>query len=56
MVEFNKSRDDGKKYKGMWKNGKQNGDGEYFDPKLQIWKKGVWREGKLAKWVTESQQ
>ena len=24
----------------MWKNGKQHGEGEFYHPKDQIWKKG----------------
>lgn len=47
-------RNDGRKYKGMWKNGKQHGDGEFYHPKDKVWKKGVWNDGKRLKWETNS--
>jgi len=34
----------------MWKNGKQHGEGEFYHPKDQIWKKGIWNDGKRLKW------
>ena len=37
---------DGKKYKGFWKNGKQQGEGESYDPIERKWIKGFWNEGK----------
>lgn len=43
-------RNDGRKYKGYWKNGKQHGEGEFFHPKENIWKKGVWSDGRRVKW------
>ena len=42
---------DGKIYKGGWKNGKQNGEGELYLPKKNIWKKGIWENGKRIKWL-----
>ena len=50
MVILIKKRNDGRKYKGNWKNGKQHGDGEFFNPKENVWKKGIWSEGKRVKW------
>ncbi len=43
-------RNDGRKYKGNWKNGKQHGDGEFFHPKDGVWKKGIWSDGRRVKW------
>ena len=37
---------DGKKYKGYWENGKQNGEGECYNPRENIWIKGIWKNGK----------
>jgi hypothetical protein len=42
---------DGKQYKGFWKDGKQNGEGEFFFPSENIWKKGIWENGKRIKWI-----
>jgi hypothetical protein len=36
-------------YKGFWKNGKQNGEGEIFLANENKWKKGIWNDGKLIK-------
>ena len=33
---------DGKKYKGYWKQGKRQGEGELYDPVEKVWKKGKW--------------
>ncbi len=33
---------DGRKYRGYWLNGKRHGDGEFYNPKKDKWKKGVW--------------
>ena len=44
---------DGRKYKGKWKNGKQHGSGEFFHPKENSWKKGIWNEGKRVRWTQE---
>ena len=38
-------------YKGYWKNGKQNGEGEVYSPQEDIWRKGIWENGKRVKWV-----
>ena len=40
---------DGRKYQGEWKNGKQHGNGELYNPKEKIWKRGVWDNGRLKK-------
>lgn len=34
----------------MWKNGKQHGEGQFFNPKEGSWKKGIWNDGKRVKW------
>jgi hypothetical protein len=50
--KFNKFfRSDGRKYKGYWKNGKQNGEGEFYQVKEGVWKKGIWSEGKRVRWT-----
>jgi hypothetical protein len=41
-------RPDGKKYAGMWKNGKQHGDGSITMPNGET-KEGVWQDGKQVK-------
>ena len=46
-------RNDGRKYKGKWKNGKQHGEGEFFNPKDNTWKKGLWNDGKRVRWIIE---
>jgi hypothetical protein len=43
---------DGKQYKGEWKEGKQNGKGEIYLPKQNIWKKGIWEDGKRLEWIS----
>ena len=47
-------RNDGRKYKGMWKNGKQHGEGEFWHPKENCWKKGIWNDGKRVRWTNEN--
>lgn len=47
-------RPDGRKYKGNWKYGKRHGDGEFYYPKLKMWKKGVWIEDMRVKNTAES--
>ena len=42
---------DGRKYEGMWKNGFQNGEGELYDPNLKQKRKGLWKHGKVVKWL-----
>ena len=44
----------GKIYKGYWKNGKQDGEGEFYFPSDRKWKKGIWKEGKRVKWIQNS--
>ena len=44
---------DGKKYRGEWKDDKQNGEGEIYIPKEDLWKKGIWTNGKRIKWIHE---
>jgi hypothetical protein len=46
-----KNRSDGRKYKGRWKNGKQSGEGEFYNPKENTWKKGIWDDGKRISWI-----
>lgn len=48
--------EDGRIYKGYWKNGKQSGEGEFYNPKNKEWKKGIWKEGKREKWITDEGQ
>ena len=43
--------DDGKIYKGHWKKGKQHGEGEIYSPQDQVWKKGIWENGKRVRWI-----
>ena len=33
---------DGRKYRGYWHLGRRHGEGEYFNPKNGVWKKGFW--------------
>ena len=40
----------GKKYRGLWKNGKQHGEGELYSISEQVWKKGLWNEGRRVRW------
>jgi len=47
-------RADGRKYKGYWKNGKQHGEGEFFNPTNMQWRKGIWDDGKRVRWITEN--
>ena len=42
---------DGRKFKGYWKNGKQNGEGEFYNPETRETKKGIWENGKRIKWI-----
>ena len=42
---------DGKKYRGEWKDDLRHGEGEKFFPKENIWKKGIWENGKRIKWI-----
>lgn len=47
-------RSDGRKYKGYWKNGKQHGEGEFYQNKENMWKKGIWSEGKRVRWTNDT--
>ena len=40
---------DGRMYKGNWKNGFQHGEGQFYNPKNNLWIKGIWINGKLIK-------
>jgi hypothetical protein len=51
---FYSFRSDGRKYKGFWKNGKQHGEGEFYQQKENVWKKGIWGEGKRVRWTTDA--
>ena len=42
---------DGRKYRGNWEKGKQHGEGEFYIPKEEVWKKGIWHNGKRIKWL-----
>jgi hypothetical protein len=44
-------RNDGRKYRGQWKKGKQHGAGEFFNAKDNVWKSGVWEAGNRIKWT-----
>ena len=37
-------------YKGYWKDGKQNGNGEVYIVKDKRWMKGKWDNGKRVSW------
>ncbi len=56
MVFFNLYRNDGRKYKGLWLNGKQNGKGEFLNSKENFWRKGEWDEGKRIRWIKENNE
>ena len=42
---------DGRSYKGLWRDGKQEGKGMYVN-KENIPREGVWENGKKIKWTT----
>jgi hypothetical protein len=44
--EFYYIRPNGNKYKGYWKNGKQNGEGEHYCSITDKWIKSVWDDGR----------
>ena len=46
-------RSDGREYNGMWKNGKQHGEGLFFSKEENCSKKGIWNEGKRVRWISE---
>ena len=39
----------GKKYRGQWAKGKQNAEGEIYDPIKDKWTAGKWSMGKKVK-------
>lgn len=45
---------DGRKYKGSWKNGKQDGIGIYYNPNGEK-KYGNWNAGKRMEWLEEDE-
>ena len=47
-------RNDGRKYKGCWKNGKQHGEGEFLQNANSVWRRGLWSEGKRVRWVNDT--
>ena len=49
-------RSDGRKYKGYWKNGKQHGEGEFFNAQSNQWRRGIWDDGKRVRWITDTKQ
>jgi len=49
-------RADGRKYKGYWKNGKQHGEGEFFNNTTGQWRKGIWDDGKRVRWIGDTKQ
>lgn len=44
--------EDGRKYEGMWENGKQHGLGTYKEPN-GIMKTGYWDDGKRIRWISD---
>ena len=43
---------DGRIYKGLWKEGKQDGEGMFYIPDKKVWKKGIWDKGKRVQWIS----
>ena len=41
----------GKKYRGEWKDDIRHGKGEKYFPEENIWKTGIWENGKRIKWI-----
>ena len=38
----------------IWPDGrKYDGEGEFYFPSENKWKKGIWKEGKILKWLEE---
>ncbi len=35
----------------MWKMGKQNGEGRFFNVETNTWRKGIWEEGKRVRLI-----
>ena len=44
-------RADGRKYNGMWKIGKQHGEGYFYNVETKTWQRGIWDEGKRVRWI-----
>ena len=42
---------DGKQYEGWWQNGKQHGEGIYRKDGRD--RRGIWEDGKRAKWLDD---
>ena len=42
-----------KVYLGFWKSNKQNGLGKFKEPNNNIYKFGIWVEGKRTQWIDE---
>ncbi len=43
---------DGRRYDGMWLNGKQHGEGKYVLADGTV-KMGIWKNGKRVRWLEE---
>jgi len=41
----------GKKYRGYWHNGKQNGEGELYNNVTKQWKRCLFQNGKIIRWL-----
>lgn len=54
FIFYLKIRADGRKYKGNWKNGKQHGEGEFFNPANSVWRRGIWDDGKRVRWIGDA--
>ena len=47
---------DGRQYVGEWKNNKQDGQGTYRTHLLASPRKGVWKEGRKIKWISDDEE
>jgi hypothetical protein len=45
VSDFIYIRPNGNKYRGYWKDGKQHGEGEFYEKISYIWIKGIWNNG-----------
>ena len=43
-------------YRGYWKNGKQNGEGEFYNEQTKTWRKCLIQNGKKIKWVDNKEE
>ena len=41
------------KNRGFWSNGKQNGEGEFYNDQTHTWRKCLVQNGKRVKWIDE---